>query len=307
MGNFKIGFADWILLLVAFIWGVNAPVMKVGLLSLSPIAYNALRMLVSIVFAWVFLYFSHTYRPFARQDYWLLLKISFWGFFFFQLFFSLGLNQTTAGNASLILGLLTVSVAVINRMYSFEVLEVPTVVGIVVSLAGVFLIILGSGKELSLGDNHLTGGLLLFVAQFAYAYYTVFSRPLLEKYSAYQLMAYLTTASGLMFLAVAVPDLISISWAEVPAAAWSSVVFSGAFGICIGNALWVWGVKRLGSTKAALYNNLPPVFAVLTGCLFLGESFGLLQFTGAAVIFFGLYITRTKGGFLQVVWKKEKM
>lgn len=306
MNKLKISCADGVLLFVAFVWGVNAPVMKVGLFSLSPIAYNALRMLVSIALAWIFLFFSGTYRPFARQDYWLLLKISFWGFFFFQLFFSLGLNQTTAGNASLILGLLTVSVALINRIYGLEVIDAPTAAGITLALTGVLLIIVGSGKELSLGGNHLLGGLLLFAAQFAYAYYTVFSRPLLERYSAYQLMAYLVTLSGAMFFVVAIPDLMNIAWGEIPDAAWGSVLFSGAFGICIGNALWVWGVKRLGSTKAALYNNLPPIFAVLTGCAFLGESFGALQFAGAAVIFLGLYITRSKGGFLRALFEKER-
>lgn len=300
MSDRKFNYVDGVLILVAIIWGVNAPVMKVGLAYLPPMAYNALRMVVSIGLAWLILGLSRTYRPFSRRDYWILLKISFWGFFLFQLFFAWGLNKTTAGNAALLLSLLTVSVAVINRLYNFEVITLPAMAGIVVSLAGVVFIIVGSGKELSLGDNHLAGGLLLLVAQFAYAYYTVFSKELLTRFSAYQVMAYLVTVSGGMFFLVSLPEMTELAWSAIPAAAWWSVMFSGAFGICIGNALWVWGVKKLGSTKAALYNNLPPVFAVITGCIFLDESFGLLQFGGGLIIFLGLYLTRTQESF----WRK---
>ncbi len=54
------------------------------------------------------------------------------------------------------------------------------------------------------------------------------------------------------------------------------------------------GTGILGSTKASLYNNLPPVFAVAISYLFLGESFGWLQFIGAIIIFLGLYVAKGK-------------
>jgi drug/metabolite transporter (DMT)-like permease len=123
-------------------------------------------------------------------------------------------------------------VAVINRVCGIEGISPHMAAGIALSLAGVALMVAGSGKDISLAGNHLN--------------------------------------------------------------AWLSTLYSGVFALCFANFLWIWGVGIIGSAKAALYNNLPPVFAVAAGYLLLGESFGLLQLAGAAIIFGGLYLTRTR-------------
>ena len=48
----------------------------------------------------------------------------------------------------------------------------------------------------------------------------------------------------------------------------------------------------IGSNKASLYNNLPPVFSVLLGCLFFEEKFGLLNLLGVSLIIVGLIISK---------------
>lgn len=290
-------YVEFVLLMVAFIWGVNPPVMKIGLLYLAPMPYNSLRMLIAIVISWLFVGVTKTYRPVDRQDVKSLLLISLVGFFVFQLFFTVGVQNTTAGNASLLLGLLPVSVAIINRIYKIESITPQIKAGIAVSLTGVILIVVGSGKEMSLAGNHLRGALMLLIAQFGYGYYTVFSKGLMQKYSAYQVTAYVITISGLLFLLISLPEMLTIQWERIPLSGWLSTLYSGIFALCIGNFLWVWGVGKIGSAKASLFNNLSPVFAIATGYIMLGETFGLLQLFGAFVISAGLYLTRNKKVF----------
>ncbi len=295
----RFSFVDLVLLGVAIIWGINPPIMKLGLVHILPQPYNAMRMIVAIAVAWLMLILSKKHQPFAKSDWKKMFNLSFFGFFIFQLFFTIGLNKTTAGNSSLLLALLPVSVAIINRIFKIESIQMTTGIGIAASMVGVVLIILGTGKQFSLNSNHLVGGLYLLMAQAGYGYFTVFSKELLKKYSTYQITAYLVTISGVLFLLVSLPSIIATDWGNLPSVVWWSILYSGSFAICIGNFLWVWGVGKLGSTKTAVYNNLPPVFAVTTGYLFLGETFGLLQFFGAVVVFLGVYITRTKGDFFK--------
>lgn len=283
----------FILVFVAFLWGLNPPVMKVGLLYVEPMAYNAIRMVVALGGGWFVMRRLAVWLPLARRD-WRDMAICSLGFFFFQIFFTAGVQRTTAGNASLILGCLPVSIALINHLHRLEAIRPSVLAGIVISIIGVVTMVAGTGKSVSMGGEHVLGAAMLLLAQFSYGYYTVFSRRLLAVYSAYQVTAYILLLSTALFVVVAVPSLSATVWQAIPLAGWGSIVYSGLFPLCIGNCLWIWGAGRLGSTKASLYNNLPPVFAVAVGYLFLGEAFGWLQGLGAAVIFTGLYVAKHK-------------
>jgi drug/metabolite transporter (DMT)-like permease len=293
-----------IILMVAVIWGVNTPIMKLGLIDVPPMPYNTVRMVVATLVAWIALWLSGTYRPFAEGDFRKLCKISLLGFFVFQLFFMIGVYHTTSGNAAFTLSLLPVSVLIINRLCHIEKITAPALIGVFLSIGGILLIVVGSGKEFSLAGEHMTGIIFLLIAQAGYGYYTVFSQDLLGKYSTYQISTYLITITTSLFVIVSGPSLLAVNWNAVSLFSWLSALYSGIFGLCIGNFLWIWGTGKIGSTKAAMYNNLSTVFAVLAGYVLLGETFGVLQVLGAAAIFGGIYVTRNRDKFCknQSVW-----
>jgi drug/metabolite transporter (DMT)-like permease len=290
MRNIRI--VELVLLVTVFLWGINTPVMKIGLDYMAPVLYNALRLSLAAALAWLALLCSGTYRPVQQGDAKRILTISLLGFFFFQMLFTAGLPHTTAGNASLVLALTPVFVAVINRIFKNERIALPVATGIVVSMLGVALIVLGSGKTLSLTGGDLVGTLLILAGQVGNGYYVVYSKDLLERYSTYQITTWVMTLSALAFTLISLPDLVVLQWGEVSSAAWLSIAVSGTFSLCFGNLLWGWALGRMGSTKAALYQNLSPVVSIVIAVLFLGEAFGLLQLFGASVIFAGLYLTR---------------
>ncbi|HWR07457.1 DMT family transporter [Sporomusa sp.] len=281
------------LVLVAFLWGLNPPVMKIGLLYIPPMPYNAVRLFAALMIGWLILRRLCNWVPLRIEDRKALI-ISSLGFFFFQLFFTFGIQLTTAGNSSLILGCLPVSIAIINHFHHLERVKPGVIRGIIISLAGVALMVAGTGKEVSLSGDHLLGALLLLTASLSYGYYTVFSRPLAATYSAYQVTAYILLISTGLFALISLPAVVAVDWQSVPWQGWASFLYSGIFPLCLANCLWIWGTAKAGSTTASLYNNLSPVFAVGAGYYFLGETFGWLQFIGAGIILAGLYDARSK-------------
>jgi len=292
-------FAEIVLVLVAVVWGINPPAIKLGLQYIPPQPYNVARFIVASVVALLALWLSGSYRRVSRADLRTFGRVSAFGFFVFQVLLTEGIQRTTAGNASFMLCLMPVSVLLINKLYGLERITRPVVVGIAFSLAGVALIVVGAGRELSLASDHLLGTLLILVAQGAYAYYMVFSRELLARYSSYQVTAYLIVITSAMLLAVSAPEVMRVPWTQVPPVAWASVLFSGILGLCIGNFLWIWGSGIIGTSRVAIFNNLSPVFAVITAYFLLGETFGGLQAAGAACVFAGVYITRNRDRFLR--------
>ena len=280
------------LLCVAIVWGVHLPVIKVGLQYIPPLPYNVARMLIGSLVALLALWLSGTYRPVNRSDLWKMIRAGALGFFLFQLFFTEGVLRTTAGNASFMLCLMPLSVLLLNKFYGLETIRPTTLIGLACSLLGIALIVIGSGQQLSLSSNHLLGTLFILFSQAGYAYYTVFSKELLARYSTYQVTAYLMViATGLLFFA-STPVIMEVNWLQIPLVAWACIFFSGIIALCLGNFLWIWGVGRIGSGRGAIFNNVSPVFAVIAGYYLLGETFGLLQGIGAVCVFVGVYITR---------------
>ncbi|MDR2452284.1 MAG: DMT family transporter [Candidatus Accumulibacter sp.] len=289
--------AECMLLLVALLWGMNPPIIKLGLQHLSPWPYNVARMAVGSLFAVLVLMLSGSYRRPSRADLWRLLRISIFGFFLFQMLYTEGIHRTTSGNVAFMGCLLPVYVLLLNRFYGFDTINRAVLIGIACSLAGVVLIVLGTGQELSLAGEHLAGALMILGAQAGYAYYTVFSRELLGRYSTYQVTTSLMVITTILMTAVSLPEMKGVAWSELPLPAWGSIVYAGVLGMCLANFLWIWGAGVIGSARTSVFNNVTPVFAVITAYFMLGETFGLLQTIGAVCVLGGVYITRHRERF----------
>lgn len=281
-----------ILAIVPVIWGVNFTVMKVGLQSLSPIPYNTSRLLVATIICWILVWSLKAYQKVELKDWQPIIVTSLLGFALPQVGITLGVNLTTAGNSSLILSLIPLSVWTINLFLGRETINRTITAGIFISFIGVTLIVLGTGNGFTISKSDLLGILIIFGSQFCCAYYTVFSKPLVDKYSPYQVIAYTMTISTLVFTIISFGSLTNISWTKLPSSAWYSIIYSGIFALAVGNFIWVWAVREIGSTRTAVFSNVTPIFAIATGCIFLHESFRLFQFIGAAIILTGLIMTQ---------------
>ena len=63
-----------------------------------------------------------------------------------------------------------------------------------------------------------------------------------------------------------------------------TVVFPGL----IATFIWFWLVQRIGAVKAATFHFLNPFFGVAVAAMLLGESLGLWDFVGVAIIMLGI-------------------
>jgi drug/metabolite transporter (DMT)-like permease len=64
------------------------------------------------------------------------------------------------------------------------------------------------------------------------------------------------------------------------------------FAIALAYLIWSYGVRRIGSTRTAIYSNITPIVALLVAWLALGEKPTPGQLAGAVVIFGGIYLVR---------------
>lgn len=280
-------YVDTILILVTFIWGIKPTIIKVGLFEISAVQYNVWRVIFAMIASWIFLAISGEHKPIARKDIKNIFFVSVCGFFIFQWFYGIGIGKTTAANSSIIMGILPLTVAIINHLTGFERMSKRKAIGILISFAGLILVVLGTGSITLLNDN-IAGGLYIFIAALGYAIYMVFSKSLSVKYSSKQITTYAITISTVLIVLFSGFD---INLNIMTSSLFFSLLYSGIVAMFIANYLWTWAIKRSSSGKVALYNNLTPVFSVISAVIFLKERFTLIQFLGVLIIFTGLYIS----------------
>ena len=225
-----------------------------------------------------------------RSDWWRLVVLGLVGHCGYQLFFVLGLAQTSVTNSSLILGCLPVTVLLLNSGSRHgEAAGYWQWLGVLLAFLGLYLVV---GVDESSSGETLLGDVLVVVALWCWSWYTVGSRYLLQRYTPLQVTACTTVVGTLGFLPLSMPSLLALNWGEVSRWAWGAVVVSGLLALSLSYVLWYTGVQRLGSSRTAIYSNLVPLVAMIVAALSLGEPIGLVKLIGATLVLTALVLTR---------------
>lgn len=288
-----LGITDLLLIGTAAIWGVNVVLVKVSLAELGPLAFNSLRFLLAASLSWLLLRITEPSSRVQREDIPLLIGLGLLGHSFYQILFISGINLSTAGNTSLLLATNPIWVAILSALLRTERLQPRAFVGILLSFSGIILVTVGGGKEVSFGAGSGLGDLLVLAGTLVFAVYTIRSKPLLGRYTPLQFSTYTMIPGAIGMALVSIPSLLRQDFQNVSLPGWGGLLYSGIFAIVIGYYIWNNGVQKLGAARTAIYNNLSPVVAMISGVLILQEQVKAAQLAGAALIVGGLYITRS--------------
>lgn len=282
------------LLTLSVIWGVNFSVLKAVLDVLDPLALNALRFpLAGLVLIPLVRRQPGPRRP-ERSDVAALVALGLLGNVVYQLCFIYGLNATLAGNASLLLATSPVWTLLLSLRLGHERASLRVVAGLLATVAGMVLVVLGRVDRIGLGLASLKGDMLMVTAAVLWSGYTVGARGHVRRYGALRVTAWTLWIGTPALVVIGAPALADTELTAVPVWAWGCVAYAGIFAIAVADLLWYRGVRVLGKARTAVYSNLVPVAALATAFLWLGEVPTPLQLTGAGVILAGLALTRVR-------------
>lgn len=268
----------FIVILVVAIWAFNVVAIKLGVTELPPLFMTLLRFVVVAVCV----------VPFAkvsREQFKTLLILAFtFGFMHFSLLF-VGTRYTDAGTAAIVVQLGTPFAMIMAAVVLKEKLSFIQVMGIAISLSGVFFLA-GSPSSASM----LAMALLLTSAT-GWALTNI-----IVKCSAP--IHPLTMAGWLSFLAIPLVALASYVFETGQLSALENATWRGWFGVfysaigssLIAYSLWYWLLKKYPVNKVMPYSLLSPVFAIFFGALFLGDNINIWKVSGATLIIGGTFL-----------------
>ncbi len=284
--------AQLLLLLVVFIWATNYPIAKFAISKLDVFLFNGIRFVVAAGVLAAMLFSSSQWVPVNKADWQKILRAGIIANVFYQSAFIIGLSLTTAGNSAVLMATSPLWTVFVNARLHKERIEPNVWVGMAISLAGVVMVIAGSGKKLEFGGHEIIGDLVCLTAAILWAFSTNLQKPLLVHYSPLHL-AFIMISIGAIGLAItAIPSAVTLDWSSIGWQYWVATIISGTLSIGIANALWSHGVQRLGPGRTGIFNNFVPVVALVTSFLVLDETIYPIQFVGSAFTVAGVWLAR---------------
>jgi Permeases of the drug/metabolite transporter (DMT) superfamily len=282
---------DLLLLVTSVIWGVNFTVVKYGTGVMDPLSYNGARVaLAAVVFVWIA--WRRAGPRISRRDTLGLLALGVLGNGVYQLLFAVGVAHTRAGSAAIVLASAPVFIALLGRVLGIERIGVRGFVGVLLSIAGIALVILGGSAEPT-GGSTLYGNLIVLAGAVSWAVFTVLLEPYTHRVSLVDISAYTLVGGAVPLLIFSLPAMMATQWSSVQPLTWAAIAYSGIGSLVIAYLFWYRGVRMIGPTRTAIYSNLQPVIALLVSWMLISEVPTAWQGVGAGTIIAGVILTRS--------------
>lgn len=208
-----------------------------------------------------------------------------------------GIKYTTSSFSGLMISVIPLITVLLSAILLHEHLSVKRFFWILVSVSGVILISLDNSSE---GVITLKGVLYLLVAVTSAAFYTILSRSISDKFSAFErtfvmmLMGFIAfTGSALVHegagYGAALLSAVQNRYVILPVL-FLSVICSVCAFFCLN-----YSMTYLEVSRAAVFANIVPVVSVTAGVLILGEPFSFVIVIGIVLILTGLYMVNRIG------------
>ena len=278
------------LIVTMLVWGLSFIGTKIALTSFAPFAVMFLRFgLASLLFLGFFLKNGFPRLTPTQHLRLLLLSIFEPGLYF--VLETYGIKLTSASETSLLIALVPVAVTVLSRIMLKERLSVRGGTGILLSVAGVAVLVLGGGRDLGEGSS-LLGDLLILGAVFSAALYMVLARDLGKKISSLGFTGYQCFYGALFFA----PFFLFGAGAGGMSAAFkleaAAAILFLALGATIGGFVcYNYALSKVPATKASVFINGIPVVTAVGAWFLLGERLTGLQIAGAALVIAAVSLT----------------
>lgn len=260
---------DWILLaLLTLSWGLNWPVMKIGVQDFPPLSFRTLGMIGGIPTLWLAARMQGASLALPRDKIQDVLHLAIPNMLIWNTFMILGVKTLSSGRAA-ILGYTMPVWAVLCALLVFG--ERPSRaawIGIGCAMAGALLLL--SSEFTALAGNPL-GTLLVLIAAASWGYGTVVMKRSSIDIPTISLtfwMLTLTTAAMVVAATVFERD----AWHVPNARTWATIAYNALIIFGFAHVVWFKLARTLPPVASSLSVMLIPVLGVFSGAWMLGET-----------------------------------
>lgn len=232
--------------------------------------------------------------PILKKHFWYLTLTAVLGITIFNTLIYFAGKTTSAVNLSLIAISIPLFIIILSRIIYKEKVSNIKIAGIATIITGVLVLISKGSLQALLSINFTIGDLLMLLACFFFACYTILVRkkpqPLAPKVFLFSVFS-IGTALLLPFY---IWENINYQKVIFDSTTILITLYVGIFASLVSFYLWNEAIRLIGTSKTALIYYLIPIFSGILAYFFLNQAIGLTQITSMGIIISGLFITAKK-------------
>jgi len=201
-----------------------------------------------------------------------------------------GIHWSTAFSSSLILACGPIFTLFILHWHGHEKLTRGQVAGVAVACGGVLAFL---SDKLFGGHWRASGGdLVLLVAASFFSYYTVASKPLIERLGGVTVMTYAVMFGSVPVVLLTLPAGLTVDWSAIGPAIWAGAFYAVIVSAFLGWLAWGWVNVVRGVARTAPLMYLTPPVAGLVAWALTGERYSAIKIAGAALTLAGVALAQ---------------
>lgn len=280
------------LLAVALIYGANYTIAK-GVMPnyLGASGFVFLRILTAAILFNVVYLFKNKEQVAKKNHYVQFFIAACFGVAGNMLLFFNGLAHTSEINASVLMLNAPVFVLIFSVFVLKEKVKIWQAVGMLVAAIGAILLIGGTAFEFS--TTSAKGDVMVLLNATSFAFYLVYVKRLLSKYSALFVIKHLFIVGTFLALPFAWNDLQTADFSSFPREIWYSIAFVAIMTTFVAYLLNAWAVQKASPNLVASYIYLQPVIATIIAIWTGNQSLSWEKVIFALVIFTGVFLVNS--------------
>jgi drug/metabolite transporter (DMT)-like permease len=260
---------DWILLaLLTLCWGINWPIMKMGVCDFPPITFRTLGMLGGIPVLWLAARMQGASLGLPKDGVRHIMHLAIPNMLVWNIFMILGVKMLSSGRAAILGYTMPVWAVLAGMLFFGERPARAAWIGIACALAGALLLL--SSEFASLAGNPF-GTLFILIAAASWGYGTVAMKRSLLDMPTISLTFWMLVMTTLVMLGVAT-IVESKSWHLPQAAAIGAMAYNALIIFGFAHVVWFKLARMLPPVASSLSVMMIPVLGVFSGTWLLGET-----------------------------------
>lgn len=268
------------------VWGVSLINTKITMEYYNSISTSFWRVVIASIMLFIFKKIMHPNEYMKKEDRKAFLIAGTSGIFLYFIFQNTGLEYISASLTSILLSLIPVLTMLIESSKSTQRLGLIKVVSVLMSVAGVCLIV---GFEIG-GSmrNTIIGSCLILMSVFSWVIYTFTTKSLYTRYSPIVVMFY-QTFIGTLLLGLLLP----FNWSnplQASALINLNLAYLGIICSAVAYLLYNYALDNLNPTVCTIFINLLPAISIITGVVVLKEKITPVQILGTAIILLSIFL-----------------
>ncbi|HET9838044.1 MAG TPA: DMT family transporter [Candidatus Angelobacter sp.] len=283
--------AHLLLVLMTLIWGSTFVLIKKALEDSSPLALNAVRMVLAA--ALLALYYRKQLQVMTKAALrsGIIVGIFLYLGYSFQ---TAGLALTTPSKSAFLTGSSTVLVPLLLVIFWRAKIHPWRVLGIALAFTGLFLMTVPAGPQ-GLADFAKVnrGDVLSVGCAIGFAFQIVLLGRASQRFP-FEQIAVLQVGTAAILMTLTAPVLEHARFHASPVVI-ATVLITGVLGTAVAFTVQAWAQQFTPATHTALIFNMEPVFAWLTSFIVLKERLGLRAGLGAMLILGGVLVSELLG------------